>query len=1304
MTNNTTQNNILRQTYNQATFLSFLRNDFLTDSFDDDNEQLDDEQIRDIKYFESARRIGFDSHLGLTIIEVQHTSHKDTRLGLTKGIQKLMSFYGYEKALVVFWCEGSNVWRLSLVTQEYGLKETVGSGVKAFRKYSNPKRFSFALGEGVIVNTAIEFLVNKGKVTNFEDLLSRFSVETLTTEFYKEIKKQYDDLWDKIKLPNQNPDKDNQDIRKNFALRLTGRLIFCWFLRAKSWIPEDVLSERATTTPTPTGNFYHDTLEALFFDTLNKEQSKRTSLIKDKLNAVPYLNGGLFEAKADDYFDDTKRDYSDKINWQLTVPNSNLTAILNLFEQYHFTIDESTSTDQEIGIDPEMMGRIFENFILDRSATGSFYTPRVIVDYMVDSALKESIDANFEFQSFYFEDFLELAKSDIAVLKKKIAINNREKILVDNKVILPFKISKYNLLKNTNLSYAKGKFEPKDYSHPEVTANIWQLLHNSQFNITHQFFGKSKVIEMNNTKVTLPKLGLIMEIDKQKFALIFSVSFGGYLLLDTIHGTDLKKITKLTKDSPKNLQSFISHIQNTYLTKNTLQESEFIEIWQRDAATPIVTIDRQLRAFSDFCQNYKGIIPDKDIVVKLGHRDADNSGLSFEIIERLLMSAPDKLELTTKNNLVTYLSALRVLDPACGSGAFPMGILQKLTTLIHSLDSTQSIYDIKKTILANCIYGVDIMPIAVEISRLRCWLSLIVDQDHKPQDANDRLPNLEFKFVCANSLVGIKHLDQGLGQDEIELKQAKLMKLRQDTFQPSQNKINLKIQWEKLTAELFELQVDSGFYDAKYSTDLTSWNPFDNQSSPFFDSQWMFGVNSFEIVIGNPPYFVLDSTKNADLNLIEFAKINRSHVLGRVNNIYRHFIALSSEITRQNGIISLITQSSFLCDESANKFRSNFFNELELKELLEFPESSKVFGTATVSTCVFTCVKNQNLDHPINLSFNNYRQNNESIFFQPKLIINKKNLLEITLDGSIPILKDNSELKLISKLSCNKNYFDSYVKIRAGDLDQTLDKVFFEGVKNGVDFVVGKNLDLWKPKSYNLKCNIDGYIEKIKNVKGSDNTLSKYNQFILDIKSPRLAVQGICNMSMKKRLKGCLVEENKVFGNSVNVLSLKNQSPYSILFILALINSSVLNWRFKKTSSNNNINNYEIKQLPIPVLDTPQRQLLATQIEELVEEILRVKESIKTPASYAVTPLNGGILVTSTPSERELSKAITPSKGSNHSGLGVCDTVDNVPHRVAEPLNRGNGGSDTADLESQIDALVYQLYDLTAEEIAIVAG
>src|SRR5260221_566516 len=199
-----------------------------------------------------------------------------------------------------------------------------------------------------------------------------------------------------LKLPSI---QDKSQASLEFAVRLIGRVIFCWFLRekksdqGKSLMPNDLLSlEAVKHNP----DYYHNILEPIFFEVLNKSvKSRKEDYGKEPFSSIPYLNGGLFSPQDDDFF--SYNEDKQAVNHNVVViPDEWLRKFFEVLETYNFTIDENTSFDEELSIDPEMLGRIFENLLAEinpetgesaRKSTGSYYTPRAIVDYMDDESL-----------------------------------------------------------------------------------------------------------------------------------------------------------------------------------------------------------------------------------------------------------------------------------------------------------------------------------------------------------------------------------------------------------------------------------------------------------------------------------------------------------------------------------------------------------------------------------------------------------------------------------------------------------------------------------------------------------------------------------------------------------------------------------------------------------------------------------------------------------------------------------------------------------------------------------------------------
>ena len=439
--------------YSREAYKEFFQNQFLTDDFKISEEKLSFEFKP--QYLKNAFVIGEDKSLELKVLEVLHDSENDPRVGLSKDIFRLMSSYGYKRALVLLHSSKSKNYRLSLATIELLLE---GSKIK--KEYSNPRRYSFFLGPDAKVKTPHNFLIDKGRVKDFEDLLGRFSVEVVTKQFYQEIANWYFWAMDEVEFPD-DVEKDKEQRNAKSLIRLITRLIFIWFMKEKNLVPKTLFEksfvDKVLNYKDKTGSTYYKAiLQNLFFATLNTPMKKDdpnsrifvedaekkgyisdahleqgyyrySRFIKDKdlflkqFENVPFLNGGLFESldkgrdlRVDCFSDNPKNETRLKVPDELFFldkeievdiskyvdngKNKKVTGLLQILNKYNFTIDENTPIDQDVALDPELLGKVFENLLASynpetsapaRKATGSYYTPREIVDYMVEESLIE---------------------------------------------------------------------------------------------------------------------------------------------------------------------------------------------------------------------------------------------------------------------------------------------------------------------------------------------------------------------------------------------------------------------------------------------------------------------------------------------------------------------------------------------------------------------------------------------------------------------------------------------------------------------------------------------------------------------------------------------------------------------------------------------------------------------------------------------------------------------------------------------------------------------------------------------------
>jgi len=748
--------------YDRNTYLQWFQAGFLPDDF---VAAIETTSISfSTKYIRKALLLGRSVSIDLLIYEVHHESENDPRVSLAKETFHLLAEYLVRNALVIYISNNSKNYRLSYISID--LKILDG---KIQKEFSNPRRYSFFLGPNCKTHTPMQFLIKRGRIKNLDDLQERFSVEVVNKEFYNEIAILFTKLVGGsrkigsktidekglLRLPSLPNTEQNHQKYQEFAVRLIGRLVFCWFLKKKSsasgipLISEDILSSQAVRE---NEHYYHNILEYLFFQVLNTPQDERTEIVQDRFKDTPFLNGGLFEPHEDDYYDpDLVMGITRYLN-NLNIIDGWFLDLFTVFETYNFTIDENTSIDIELSIDPEMLGRIFENLLAEinpetgetaRKATGSFYTPRPIVEYMIDESLRQ-------------------------YLKKKTGIDT----------------------------------------------------------------------------------------------------------------TTINKI---------------------------LSYSDEVEISKLNRSKIIQAIDE-----------------------------------------------------------------IKILDPACGSGAFPIGMLQKLLLILQKIDpdakewqertlksipdpvfrkivakkleSDQDLWDYSRKlgIIRKSIYGVDLQAIAIEISKLRVFLSLIVDEkveDDKSNRGIEHLPNLEFKFVAANTLICLP-AGQSISVGESEDKIIQLKRLRENYFiSHGLQKKEIEDSFIKKQQEMAE-DLNNWIAADSMTFKLISWEPFTYNSADFFDPQWMFGVkNGFDIVIGNPPY--LESRHPSFSNelkiLYQKSCENRwnqdAQFITRGADLLVYFLEASISFINSSGIIVLITQNAWLDTEygiKAQKFLINHTNVISI--------------------------------------------------------------------------------------------------------------------------------------------------------------------------------------------------------------------------------------------------------------------------------------------------------------------------------------------------------------------------------------
>lgn len=823
-----------------------------------------------MNYAVSATMLGRCESLDLNIYEIRHNSKNDARVGLSKDAFRLITDDGVDRALVIFVPEDSNEnYRFSLV--ELTLSWEDDNRTK--RTYSNPRRYSYYLGNGVAYYTPNKYLNEPGRIVSVEDLRNRFSVDVLTKAFYNELSDWYAWAIKEIQFPNDIDDPhDNEKYNHEAAIRLITRLIFVWFLKQRKLIPWQFFDEHYIAqnlldgfTPHEVVNlfgkskesrYYKAILQNLFFAMLNSPitaegstelterhfrklnengSASRTDFDNNKLmryekffknpnhfvelanSTVPFLNGGLFDCLDDkengiylDAFTDR-----DKINAQLIIPDYlffgedvgkdidlsefygdknkrkvSARGIIDILKRYNFTVEENTPFDQDVSLDPELLGKVFENLLASynpetqttaRKQTGSFYTPRDIVQYMVNEAL-------------------------VSHLKRVVGVELEPQY----RQLLDYSDEPLNLTKEQRKSILEAVF-------------------------------KCKVLD--------PACG--------------SGAFPVGMLQQMVH------------------------------------------ILQRI--------------------------------------DPDNEMWRGMILEASLNSMQESMTLSEEERREIQDDVNRNFDESC-----------------NNPDYARKLY-----LIENCIYGVDIQPIAIQISKLRFFISLVIDQKTNNNASENfgirPLPNLEAKFVAANSLIRLQKRDGNLFDIEDIKADEKLLRIAKHRIFGAKT-LRTKRKWKARVAELRQKIADAliknDFIGNEQAADLVGWDMFDQHKfAPFFDPEWMFGVQvGFDIVIGNPPYIQLQANKG-ELGKLYEGKGFITFV--RTGDIYSLFYEQGWRMLKPDGNLCYITSNKWMRAGYGEKTREFFATKTNPELLIDFA-GTKVFDNVTVDTNILLFSKSQN--------------------------------------------------------------------------------------------------------------------------------------------------------------------------------------------------------------------------------------------------------------------------------------------------------------------------------------------------------
>lgn len=555
-----------------------------------------------------------------------------------------------------------------------------------------------------------------------------------------------------------------------------------------------------------------------------------------------------------------------------------------------------------------------------------------------------------------------------------------------------------------------------------------------------------------------------------------------------------------------------------------------------------------------------------------------------------------------KNSFVKALDELKVLDPACGSGAFPMGMLQLLVRVYERLEPRFDHHKAKLQILEKNIFGVDIEPMAVEISRLRAWLSLIVDSDGGPQNVKP-LPNLDFRFVCANTLVPLNDESALMFDDDSDLA-SKLQVIREayfDTESIAEKQI-FRYEYEALVNK-----EAGGFGQSAKTAQLKSYRPFEaDESASFFDPSHMFGVEKFDILLANPPYINSQTmVKSGQKELRDF--ISKSYKFAKGGwDIYIAFFERGLSLLSDHGVLIYITPDKWLSRKFGDSLREGSIQKIESILIA----GRKVFTSANVDS-IITLINSRESDLLKICEFSNMNivLKNEvakSSLVSPYVL---DFLFSEHVDLLVRIEKFSGTLSEIAHCETSVFIKDAYrLKPYVFDLVANFNsKKYLRVINTGT---ISKYCDRWGDREMTYLG--DKYLKPVVNRKEFLKEFS--NAYGVKALKPKLIIKGLNLLDASYDDKGEVIP-------GIPTLVVTSESENELLFVLGLINSKFssfyLRERYPASSYNQGITFSVdmINNLPIP------KKLSAkdkTSIIRLVQKVLRQKSEVKLSNTGAI--------------------------------------------------------------------------------------
>ncbi len=363
-----------------------------------------------------------------------------------------------DAALVAFVAPDGEDWRFSFIKMEYTFNEKG----KVEEEFTPARRYSFLVGKHETSHTAqsrlLPLLLDDEGQPTLKDLEDAFSVEKTTKEFFEKYRDLFLRLEESLDAVLKKDAKVKTDFKAkdvhtvDFAKKLLGQIVFLYFLQKKGWFgvqrgcpwgsgSKHFLRELFDKQHGDYKNFFNDILEPLFYEALRLERP--ADYYKHFDCRIPFLNGGLFDPINDYDWVETELLLPDELfsNNRHTREGDIGDGILDVFDRYNFTVKEDEPLEKEVAVDPEMLGKVFENLleIKNRKSKGTYYTPREIVHYMCQESLIEYLYGEFNPEIVAYETIgdAQMAMFGNEAKKKQLdlTIQHRQRSLIDKKDI-----------------------------------------------------------------------------------------------------------------------------------------------------------------------------------------------------------------------------------------------------------------------------------------------------------------------------------------------------------------------------------------------------------------------------------------------------------------------------------------------------------------------------------------------------------------------------------------------------------------------------------------------------------------------------------------------------------------------------------------------------------------------------------------------------------------------------------------------------------------------------------------------------